>query len=240
MSDLEPESHQPPWAAYLCEFWGTFCLVLIGTGAIVINDLTQQVTHVGIALSFGLVVFVVIYSIGSVSGAHINPAVSIGFFAAREIGIQKLLGYIGVQLAGAIAASLTLRLLFPTNEFLGATLPNESVTGMNAVMVCLALEFLLTFILMWVILAMTTPENPTPQWTGIVVGGVIAMEALAAGPICGASMNPARSIGPAIVGLNLQHLWIYIVAPVAGALAASLVAPLFFGPRIKLDLDGSE
>ena len=229
----ETETSHPRWAAYLCEFWGTFCLVLIGTGAIVIDDLTQQVTPVGVALCFGLVVFVVIYSIGSISGAHINPAVSIGFFATREIGIAKLGGYIACQIGGALCASLLLRGLFPAHPFLGATLPNHAVLEINTVMVCVVLEFILTFILMWVILAMTMHHHPTPQWTGLVVGGVIAMEALAAGPICGASMNPARSLGPAIVSLNLQYLWIYILAPIAGALAASLLAPVFFGPRLQ-------
>jgi aquaporin Z len=228
-------SLQSTLLAYICEFWGTFCLVFIGTGAIIVNDLTSSVTNVGVALTFGLVVMVIIYCIGHLSGAHINPAVSIGFFAVREIGIGKLVSYIAVQMAGAISASVVLRLIFFENETLGATLPNDTVTGINPVVACICLEFLLTFILMLVILAMTTKANVSGHFTGLAVGAVIGMEALAFGPICGASMNPARSIGPALVSGNLQYLWIYITAPIAGTLAASLLSPLLIGSRSEFE-----
>ena len=170
-----------------CEFLGTFFLVLIGTGAIVVDSLTGgSIGHVGIALCFGIVVSVVIYSVGHLSGAHINPAVSIGFFTTGEIGLYKLSTYLCSQLLGALAASSLLKLLFVPAKTLGATTPNLEIEGYSPVLAALVLEFILTFILMWVILAMTSKRNPNQSWTGLIVGAVIAMEGLAAGPICGA------------------------------------------------------
>lgn len=229
----EPNTNQPgPWIASICEFVGTFFLVLIGTGAIVVDAHTQgAIGHVGISLCFGIVVCVVIYSVGHLSGAHINPAVSIGFFATGEIGGAKLLRYLVAQLAGGVAASLLLCGIFSAERGLGATQPNLNIENLNAVVACLVLEFVLTFILMWVILAMTAQAHPHAEWTGLIVGLVIAMEALMAGPVCGASMNPARSIGPALVSGQFEYLWIYILAPIAGALAASMIGPLVLGPR---------
>ncbi len=231
MSDTE-QNPAELWRALVCEAVGTFFLVLIGTGAIVVDQVSGgAIGHVGISLCFGIVVCVVIYSVGSISGAHINPAVSIGFFATGEIGLVKLVCYILSQLLGALVASLLVFFLFPEATGYGATLPNETIPGTNPVVLCLVFEFVLTFILMWVILAVTTPDHPNGSYAGLVIGLVIAMEALMGGPICGASMNPARSIAPAVVGGQLQHLWIYLLAPVAGALAASLVGPMVLGDR---------
>jgi aquaporin NIP len=203
------------------EFFGTFALVFAGTGAIVINDLTGgSVTHVGIALTFGLVVLAMIYTVGDISGAHLNPAVTIGFFAARRCSLMTVLGYISSQLLGATGASLLLRFLFPQDETLGITLP----TG--RVMQSFVLETVLTFILMWVILSVSTGAKEKGITAGIAVGSVIGLEAMFAGPICGASMNPARSFAPALVSMHFQNLWIYLAAPVLGALLAVPVCRL--------------
>lgn len=203
------------------EFFGTFALVFAGTGAIIVNDVTGGVvTHAGIALTFGLIVLAMIYTVGDVSGAHLNPAITIGFFAAGRCGLETVFVYIASQLAGGTAASLLLRLLFPQNETLGITLPAGSA------MQSFLLETVLTFILMWVILSVSTGAKEKGVTAGIAIGSVIGLEAMFAGPISGASMNPARSFGPALVSMHFQNLWIYLVAPVAGALIAVPVCRL--------------
>jgi len=203
------------------EFFGTFALVFAGTGAIVVNDVTGgAVTHAGIALTFGLVVLAMIYTVGDVSGAHLNPAVTLGFFAAGRCGSTTVLSYIASQLLGATAASLLLRFLFPENATLGITLPAGSVLQ------SFVLEIVLTFILMWVILSVSTGAKEKGITAGIAVGSVIGLEAMFAGPISGASMNPARSFGPALVSMHFENLWIYLVAPVLGALLAVPVCRL--------------
>ncbi len=194
------------------EAFGTFCLVFAGCGAIVINDVSGGVvTHVGIALTFGLVVLAMIYAVGDVSGAHLNPAVTLGFYAARRLEGAMVAPYILSQLAGAFFACAVLRFLFSGHETLGATLPAGS-WGQSFV-----LEVILTCILMFVILCVSTGAKERGITAGIVVGAVIALEALFAGPISGASMNPARSLAPAIVSGNLTHFWVYVAAPILGA-----------------------
>ena len=197
------------------EAFGTFALVFAGTGAIVINDLSGgAVTHVGIAITFGLIVLAMIHALGDVSGAHLNPAVTIGFLFARRFDARWVVPYIASQCAGAILASVTLQELFPAHETMGATLPSGSDSQ------SFILEFLLTFILMFVILRVSSPTNKQPEFAGVVVGSVVALEAMFAGPICGASMNPARSLGPALVSMQLSSLWIYLTATFLGALAS--------------------
>lgn len=199
----------------LCsEAFGTFCLVFAGTGAVVVNQITDgAVTHVGVSLTFGLVVMALIYSLGNVSGCHINPAVTLGLWAAGRFQRSMVWPYIGSQCVGAILASGTLRLLFPESSTLGATAPAGSALQ------SLALELVLTLILMFVILSMDASSSTQQMLAGIVVGGVIGLEALFAGPVSGASMNPARSLAPAMVSMHLESVWIYIVAPIIGALA---------------------
>jgi MIP family channel proteins len=197
----------------VAEFIGTFALVFAGTGAIVIDEVSGgAVTHVGVALTFGLIVLAMIYTLGDVSGAHLNPAVTLGFFAARRFPFAQVLPYLVSQCAGAIAASLTLRLLFPANANLGGTIPAGSALQ------SFVLELILTAILMLVILSVSTGATEKGITAGIAVGAVIGLEALFAGPICGASMNPARSLGPALATSNLAHLWLYLAAPILGAM----------------------
>ena len=197
---------------YAAEFIGTFALVFAGTGAIVINEVSHgAITHVGIALTFGLVVLVMIYTLGDISGAHINPAVTIGFWLSRQLAGREVLPYIVSQSAGALAASGIVRLLFPDNRLLGATQPA------GAALQSFVLEFLLTALLMFVILGVSTGAREKGITAGIGIGSVIALEAMFAGPVTGASMNPARSLGPAIVSGQLGNLWIYLTAPVIGA-----------------------
>ena len=200
---------------YIAELIGTFALVFCGTGAVVIDQqFGGAVTHVGIAITFGLIVMSMIYSLGNISGAHLNPAVSIAFTIAGRFSVKYLPGYIISQLAGAVLASLTLKLMFPANIFLGATLPA------GPELQSLLLEFILTFFLMLVIINVATGSKEQGMFAGLAIGSVVTLEAIFAGPVCGASMNPARSIAPALVSGHLEHLWIYIVAPVAGAASA--------------------
>ncbi len=200
---------------YAAEAIGTFCLVFAGTGAIVVNDVSNGViTHVGIAITFGLIVLAMIQAIGDVSVAHINPAVTIAFCAARRFETKQVTPYIVSQLAGAIAASGLLRVMFPDHANLGATLPAGS-WGQSFLF-----EVVLTFMLMFVILNVSTGAKEKGIMAGAAIGGVVLLEAMFAGPICGASMNPARSIAPAVVSGELTQFWIYLTAPVIGALLA--------------------
>jgi aquaporin Z len=200
---------------YLAEFLGTFALVFCGTGAIVIDQHSGgAITHVGIAITFGLVVMTMIYGLGSISGAHLNPAVSISFAIAKRFPAKELLPYIASQVAGAFLASLLLRYLFPLNDTLGATLPAGTASQ------SFILEFILSFFLMLVIINVATGSKEQGLFAGLAIGGVVALEAMFAGPVCGASMNPARSLAPAIVSGHTEHLWVYIIAPVTGAALA--------------------
>ena len=197
------------------EFLGTAALVFAGTGAIIINDVSGgAIGHAGIAITFGLIVLAMIYTLGDVSGAHLNPAVTIAFSAAGRFEIARVLPYIAAQLTGAFAASGLLRALFPSHATLGATLPAGPVFQ------SFILEVVLTFLLMLVILSVSTGAKEKGITAGIAIGAVIALEAMFAGPICGASMNPARSLAPALVSGNVGALWLYLTAPVLGALLA--------------------
>ncbi len=189
---------------YIAEFIGTFALVFCGTGAITINEVTHgSVTHAGIAITFGLIVLSMIYTLGNKSGAHFNPAVTLAFALNKQFPTREIFPFIVSQLAGALCASLILRLLFQDSLFLGSTIP----TGSN--MQSFMIEVILTFFLMFVILGVSTGSNEQGLLAGIAIGSVVLLEAMFAGPISGASMNPARSFAPAIVSGQLEHLWIY-------------------------------
>jgi MIP family channel proteins len=200
---------------YGAELLGTFALVFCGTGAIVIDEVSGGgVTHVGVALTFGLVVLAMIYTVGDISGAHLNPAVTLGFWAARRLPARLVLPYLFSQIAGALLASGLLRILFPGNQWLGSTQPA------GPPLQSFVLEIILTALLMFVILNVSTGAKEKGITAGIAVGAAIALEALFAGPICGASMNPARSLAPALVSGHFQNLWLYLAAPIIGAVSA--------------------
>lgn len=202
---------------YLAEVIGTYILVFCGTGAVVINQQANgTVTHVGVAITFGLIVMAMIFAFGRLSGAHINPAVSIAFALTPIFPKKDLAPYIICQTLGALLASLTLRLMFPESTTLGETIPAGS-DGQSFV-----LEVILTYILMLVILLVSQNTPEVSQFTAQAVGAIVLLEALFAGPISGASMNPARSLGPALIAGNLKSLWVYLMAPIVGAVLATI------------------
>lgn len=196
---------------YGAEAFGTFVLVFAGTGAIISNDLSGgQVSHVGVALTFGLVVMALIYALGDVSGAHLNPAVTLGFWMARRLPAREVWPYIAAQCGGALLASALLRLLF-AHSTLGATRPSGAASQ------AWILELVLTCLLMFVILSVSSGASEKGLMAGAAIGAVVGLEALFAGPICGASMNPARSLAPALLSGQLAGLWIYLSAPLVGS-----------------------
>jgi len=202
---------------YIAEFIGTFILIFCGCGAMTINEITGgDVTHVGIGITWGFVVIALIYALGDISGAHLNPAVSIAFAFAKKFKWQEVPKYVVAQLLGALLASYALKFLFPTSVFLGGTHLHEIIDPMRGFVI----EFLLTFFLMLVIINVSTGSKEVGIVAGIAIGGVVMLEALFAGPMTNASMNPVRSIAPAIASLKFDCLWVYIVAPVLGAITA--------------------
>jgi MIP family channel proteins len=206
------------WVPYVAEGIGTFGVVFAGCGAIMIDTISKgQITHVGVGLVFGLIITVMIYTFGHISGAHFNPAVTLAFVLARHFPLQRLPGYWCAQCVGAIGAALCLRFLLGNVATIGATLPAGSAWQ------SFGFEFLLTFFLMFVIMAMATDTRAVGQAAALAIGGTVGLEALFAGPISGASMNPARSLGPALVSGVWTAQWVYLLAPFLGAIAGALV-----------------
>lgn len=203
--------------AYIAESIGTFAMIFCGCGAIAINEITGgAITHPGVAITWGLIVMAMIYAFGDISGAHFNPAVTIGFAYAKKFPWKEVPKYFISQFIGGLLACAILWILFPSSETLGSSLPAEGFAPYKAFI----LELILTFFLMVVIINVSTGSKEIGTMAAIAVGGVILLEAMFAGPMTKASMNPVRSLAPALVSGNLQHLWLYLTAPVIGALLA--------------------
>ena len=213
---------------FLSEVLGTFGLVFAGCGAVVVNDITGgAIGHLGICTVFGLVVMAMVYSFGDISGAHINPAVTIAFWLSGRFPLKDVGPYVIAQIIGAVAACALLWFLFPTDStFLGATLVSDTV------MQSFVLEVAITFLLMLIIIMVATGSKEVGTLAGIAIGAAVAVLALMGGPISGASMNPARSLGPALVSGNLEHIWLYIIAPIIGAALAVPVSNVIKGPQL--------
>jgi MIP family channel proteins len=190
---------------------GTFALVFAGAGAIVVDARTHALGHVGVAITFGLVIMVMIYAVGHVSGAHFNPAVTFAFALTRHFPWRSAVLYWCAQVAGALLAAALIRASLGSDAHLGATLPSGSQAQ------SFVWELVLTFFLMFVIIAVATDTRAVGEAAAIAIGGTVGLDAMFGGPISGASMNPARSLGPAVVGGDLHALWLYIVAPLVGA-----------------------
>jgi aquaporin NIP len=203
--------------ALVAEAIGTFALVFAGAGAVVVDARTHQLGHVGVAITFGLVIMAMIYAVGHISGAHFNPAVSFAFAVTRHFPWPRTLAYWGAQLGGALVAAALLRGSLGDDAHVGATLPSGS-EGQSFVW-----EFVLTFFLMVVVMAVATDTRAIGEAAAIAIGATVGLDAMFGGPVSGASMNPARSIGPAIVSGDLHALWLYVVAPLAGATLGAVV-----------------
>jgi len=213
---------------YFSEFLGTFTLIFCGTGAMTVNEITGgSVTGVGIGITWGFIVIAMIYAFGDISGAHFNPAVTVAFAFAKKFSWKEVPAYIIVQCLGAIAASLLLLYLFPASEWLGGTQP--STAPYFPPIKAFVLEIILTFFLMLVIINVSTGAKEIGIIAGLAIGGVVMLEAIFAGPMTNASMNPARSLGPALVSGHLENLWLYLTAPFIGAIIAVLSCRLVKG-----------
>ena len=198
------------------ELIGTFALVFAGAGAIVVDARTHELGHVGVAISFGLVIMVMIYAVGHISGAHLNPSVTFAFAITRHFPWTRLLAYWLAQCAGALLAASLLRASLGADAHVGATLPSGS-QGQSFVW-----ELVLTFFLMFVIMAVATDTRAVGEAATIAIGATVGLDAMFGGPISGASMNPARSLGPALVSGDLHALWLYFAAPLAGSTIGAL------------------
>ncbi len=195
---------------YLAEAIATFILIFVGTGSVVVDQVSDgRLTHVGISLTWGLLVMAMVYAVGDTSGAHLNPAVTFGFWLSRRLPARAIGPYVVSQLAGALLASLLVRGLFQTAS-LGGTHPAGTAVQ------SLVLEIVLGAILMFSVLGVATGSKEKGLLAGVAIGGVVAFEVLFAGPISGASMNPARSLAPALVEGSLAGQWIYVLGPLVG------------------------
>ena len=200
----------------LAESIGTFALVFAGCGAIMVDVKTGALGHVGVAISFGLVIMVMIYAVGHISGAHFNPAVTFAFALSRHFPWPRVALYWAAQLGGALVAAVILRASLGNIAHVGATLP----TGSDGQ--AFLWEAVLTFFLMFVIMAVATDTRAVGEAAAIAIGGAVGLDAMFGGPITGASMNPARSLGPAIAAADFTAIWVYLAAPILGAAVAAV------------------
>lgn len=217
----------PLGRALAAETIGTFALVFAGCGAIMVDAETSELGHVGVAITFGLVIMFGIYAVGHISGAHFNPAVTAAFALTRHFPWPRALGYWAAQLLGAAAAAALLRASLGDVAHLGATFPSGS-DGQS-----FAWEAIMTAFLMFVVLAVATDTRAVGEAAAIAIGGTIGMNAMFGGPISGASMNPARSLGPGLMSGDLQSIWIYLLAPVIGAAVGGLAYQAVRGEAVE-------
>ncbi|KAJ0086870.1 hypothetical protein Patl1_08531 [Pistacia atlantica] len=211
----------------VAELMGTYILIFAGCGSALVNKI-QSLTIVGIALVWGLVLMAMIYTLGHVSGAHFNPAVTIAFAASRKLSWKQVPLYVLSQVLGATLASLTLRVLFTDQDNIHAT--TTQYTDATSDLEAITWEFIITFILMFTICGVATDHRASKDFAGVAIGVTLLFNVMIAGPITGASMNPARSLGPAVASGVYKNLWVYIVAPIIGAMAAALVYSLLRVP----------
>jgi aquaporin NIP len=197
--------------AAVAEAIGTFALVFAGAGAIMVDAKTHALGHVGVAITFGLVIMAMIYAVGHVSGAHFNAAVTFAFALTRHFPWSRAVLYWCAQLVGAVTAALLLRGSLGDVAHVGATLPSGSQAQ------SFLFEFVMTAFLMFVILAVATDTRAVGEAAAIAIGATIGLDAMFGGPVSGASMNPVRSLGPAFVSGDLHAIWLYVVAPILGA-----------------------
>jgi aquaporin NIP len=213
--------------ALVAEAVGTFALVFAGCGAIMVDAQSGALGHLGIAISFGLVIMVMIYALGHVSGAHLNPAVTLSFAVARQFPRRLIVPYWAAQLAGALIGATILRGSLGNLAQVGATFPSGS-DGQAFLW-----EVVLSFFLVLVIMAVATDTRAVGEAAAIAIGATVGLDALFGGPITGASMNPARSLAPGIVSGDLHAIWIYLTAPVVGATLAALTYAFLRGDPIS-------
>ncbi len=216
---------RPLARALVAEAIGTFALVFAGCGAIMVDAKTGALGHVGVAITFGLVIMAMIYAVGHVSGAHFNPAVTFSFALSRHFPRRQIVPYWAAQLTGALVAAAVLRGSLGNIAHVGATYPTGSDRQ------AFLWEAVLSFFLMFVIMAVATDTRAVGEAAAIAIGGTVGLDAMFGGPITGASMNPARSLGPGIVAGDLHAIWIYLLAPIAGASLAALVYSFVRGER---------
>jgi aquaporin NIP len=203
---------------YIAELIGTFALIFCGTGAMIIDvETSGMVSHEGVAIIWGLIVTAMIYTFGNISGAHFNPAVTLAFWVAKVFPAKEILPYLLSQALGAFLASIILHFLFPNSDTLGASLPKGSAVQ------SFLLELFITFFLMLTIIYLSQGSKVQKAFAGVAIGGVVFLAALFAGPICGASMNPIRSLSPAFVSRHLEYVWVYLTAPIIGAILSVVV-----------------
>lgn len=205
------------WRKLLAEFIGTYALVFCATGSIIVDGLQPgMIGHLGVSFIFGFIIMVMIFAVGAISGAHFNPVVSVAFWMTGHFPAREVPSYILTQLAAAAAGSFTLMVLFPDTQTFGETLPSGTVAQ------SFLMEVILTFFLVFVILFVATAERHIASFAAIAIGGTVFLAAAFGGPVSGASMNPARSFGPALAAANFSHFWLYIAAPMVGSAVAAL------------------
>lgn len=215
---------------YIAEFIGTFALVFVGTGSVIVNEETgNSLGLIGVSIVFGVTVSGIIYALGRISGAHINPAVTLAFYSNKGINKKDAILYVLVQVIGAIAASFVLQFIFPNNRNLGGTIPSESILSAGII------EFVATFLLLLTLLGIThTQHKKIKLFAGLLIGLLITGLIFVAGPISGGSFNPARSLGPVIISGNFSSAtWIYLFFPIMGGLLAVITFNRILNRNLK-------